>query len=295
MPEERKRVSLKSLFFYEDDFSNPTVIINGQTKNAIYTKDTDLQKILEPSEMEIVRMARDLKNLKRDIDAKQEEFDATQDVQLGQQIAELKANYDQALTEYLNKIYDAMKQYEKPAQTTPQTVEKWQNKINQEIAPTEKVDEFSIFEKLDEQQIVEELEGKVITEYFYSFLIAGREVTGISWAGIKAVARFMSMQNAQHGMGGIEVLPIDIEKDIKETDQYIIATARAVDHGAGLSMVGISKQPRYITRKDGTQALDEFALVKACSKAMRNAIRALIPESIIIEMYHKWKEENQSK
>ena len=294
MAEERKKIYLKNLFFYEDDYNNPLVIIDGQNKNAIYVKDTDLQKILEPPEMEIVRLARNLKNLKRDIDAKQEEFEETKDVELGQQIAQLKANYEDILTEYLNKIYNSMKQYEKPAQT-PQTIEKWQNKINQEIAPTEKVDEFSIFEKLDEQQIVEELEGKVITEYFYSFLIAGREVTGISWAGIKAVARFMSMQNAQHGMGGIEVLPIDIEKDIKETDQYIIATARAVDHGAGLSMVGISKQPRYITRKDGTQALDEFALVKACSKAMRNAIRALIPESIIIEMYHKWKEENQSK
>jgi len=290
MPEERKRVSLKSLFFYEDDFANPLVTIDGQTKNAIFTKDTDLQKILETQELEIVKTARKLKDMKKNIDSKQEIFEATQDVQLGQEIAELKANYDQALTEYLNKIYDAMKQYEKPAQT-PQ-IEKWQNKVNQEIAPTEKVDEFSIFEKLDEQQIVEELEGKVITEYFYSFLVGGREVTGISWAGIKAVARFMSMQNSQHGLGGIEVLPIDIEKDIKETDQYIIATARAVDHGAGLSMVGISKQPKYITRKDGTQALDEFALVKACSKAMRNAIRALIPESIIIEMYNKWKEEN---
>jgi len=290
MAEERKKVFLKNLFFYEDDYNNPSVIIDGQVKNAIYTKDADLQKILEEPEMQIVKMARKLKDLKKNIDAKQEIFEATQDVQLGQQIAELKINYENMLTEYINKISEVMKQYEKPQMS----IEKWQNKVNQEIAPPEKVDEFSIFEKLDEQQIVEELQGKVITEYFYNFSIAGREVTGISWAGIKAVARFMSMQNAQHGLGGIEVLPIDIEKDIKETDQYIIATARAVDHGTGLSMVGISKQPKYITRKDGTQVPDEFALVKACSKAMRNAIRALIPESIIIEMYNRWKEESKN-
>jgi len=118
MAEERKKVFLKNLFFYEDDYNNPSVIIDGQVKNAIYTKDVDLQKILEEPEIQIVKMARKLNNLKKDIDSKQELFEATQDTQLGKEIAELKAQYESALTEYLNQIYDAMKQYEKPAQTT---------------------------------------------------------------------------------------------------------------------------------------------------------------------------------
>jgi hypothetical protein len=121
MAEERKKVFLKNLFFYEDDYNNPSIVIDGQVKNAIYTKDADLQKVLEPSEMEIVKMARKLKNMKKDIDAKQEEFDVSGDVQLGQQIAELKANYENMLTEYINKISEAMKQYEKPAQQTTLT------------------------------------------------------------------------------------------------------------------------------------------------------------------------------
>jgi hypothetical protein len=118
MVEERKKIFLKNLFFYEDDYNNPSIVIDGQVKNAIYTKDADLQKILEQPEMEIVKMARKLKNMKKDIDTKQEEFDVSGDVQLGQQIAELKVNYENMLTEYINKISETMKQYEKPAQTT---------------------------------------------------------------------------------------------------------------------------------------------------------------------------------
>jgi molybdopterin converting factor small subunit len=244
----------EKVFVYKDSPYLPLVIVGNKEVNAWDVMDT-----LSDKEKVLVAKAKELREAleKKDITV----------------ITQIQKEYDTLL--------ENMKQ--------ETTIEKWQSKVNQEIAP-EKVDEFSIFEKLDEQQIVEELEGKVITEYFYSFLVGGREVTGISWAGIKAVARYMSMQNAQHGLRGIEVLPIDLEKDIKETDQYIIATARAVDHGTGLSMVGISKQAKYVVRRDGTQVPDEFALVKACSKAMRNAIRALIPESIIIEMYNKWKE-----
>ena len=118
MAEERRKVFIKNLYFYEDDFSNPLLVIDGQVKNAIYTRDADLQKILEEPEIQIVKLARKLNNLKKDIDSKQELFEATQDTQLGKEIAEQKAQYESALTEYLNQIYDAMKQYEKPSQTT---------------------------------------------------------------------------------------------------------------------------------------------------------------------------------
>ncbi len=168
------------------------------------------------------------------------------------------------------------------------TIERWQKTTNSDIEMPRQ-DEYSIFDKLDEQQIMEEMEGKVITEYFYNFQIAGREVTGISWAGTKAVARYMSMQNKQHGFDGIEIMPIDLRRDVIEDDRYITAVARAIDHGSGLIMTGIARQSKYIIRKDGTTTPDDFAIVKACSKAMRNAIRSLIPEQVILEMYNQWK------
>src|SRR5439155_18018841 len=47
-------------------------------------------------------------------------------------------------------------------------------------------------EALDELQIAEELRGRVLANYFYSYTSGGREIHGISWAGIKWIAREMA-------------------------------------------------------------------------------------------------------
>jgi hypothetical protein len=43
--------------------------------------------------------------------------------------------------------------------------------------------------------------------------------------------------------------------------------------------------------RDGGEMDDDFALQKAFSKARRNALRQLLPESLITQALAKWKEE----
>lgn len=258
---KEKKLVGRYVYVYTDNLYIPYIEIDGKEQVA-WNVPRDRLKNATEKELQIIDLAKTIKNM-MDNDFKDVTFD---------QAIEIKQRYEKLVSEASKET----------------SIEKWQETTNTDII-TPHQDEYSIFDKLDEQQIMEEMEGKVITEYFYNFQIGGREVTGISWAGTKAIARYMSMQNREHGYGGIEVMPIDPKKDIIEDDKYITVIARAVDHGTGLIMMGISRQPKYIIRKDGTTVADEFALVKACSKAMRNAIRALIPESLIIEMYNQWR------
>jgi len=131
-----------------------------------------------------------------------------------------------------------------------------------------KVDEptdFQALERLDEAQIVAELQGAVLDTYVYSFQSGGRVVTGLSWAGVKAVA------------AKIGAIQCDLLQLITADDAYIcVVKATAPDQS---SRIGAAEQAKTFQGKP-----DPFALPKAISKAQRNAIRALLPESLIAEV-----------
>lgn len=255
----------KYTYIYSEDIYKPYIEIEGKEQVAWKVPKEKLVGLTK-EELDIIEKARYIQD-------------------------QIESNFKNA---NIDDVIKAKSEYEKlvTEATKNSIIEKWQETTNTDIE-TPHQDEYSIFDKLDEQQIMDEMQGKVITEYFYNFQIGGREVTGISWAGTKAVARYMSMQNKQHGFDGIEIMPIDLKRDVIEDDRYITAVARAIDHGSGLIMTGIARQSKYIIRKDGTSIPDDFAIVKACSKAMRNAIRSLIPEQVILEMYNQWKNEKR--
>jgi len=141
--------------------------------------------------------------------------------------------------------------------------------------------EFEVMDALDEGQITEELKGHVIEEYFYEFQMGGKNIVGISWSGVKHVARKM----AEKGQ------PISIDKvDIEDTPEEFIASAKATNLKTGFSMIGMAACSKIMTLKTGERKPNAFARTIAHSKAQRNAIRNFIPETAIKEGYKAWKQ-----
>ena len=50
---------------------------------------------------------------------------------------------------------------------------------------TPSTNEYKIMDNFDEEQVLAELQGHYLTEFVYSFKAGGRDVIGLSWAGIK--------------------------------------------------------------------------------------------------------------
>ena len=129
--------------------------------------------------------------------------------------------------------------------------------------------DFQQLDRLDEEQILAELQGAVLDQYVYSFKSGGRQVTGLSWAGVKHIAS---------RMGGVQC---DLLQLTDTGDAYLVVVKATAPDGA--SRIGAAEQPKVQKTRGGEQP-DPFALPKAVSKAQRNAIRALLPESLIAEV-----------
>jgi len=137
---------------------------------------------------------------------------------------------------------------------------------------------FSIMERKDEDQILSEMKGNVIQEFVYSFKQGQREITGLSYAGVKQIAL---------EMGNIHCS----EPVISELNGSFVCKVKAVDVAKNLEMWGVSSQPKQMKTRWGNQS-DDFAVQKAVSKAERNALRKLMPERLIVEMIKEWKTKN---
>lgn len=135
-------------------------------------------------------------------------------------------------------------------------------------------------EAKDDTQLLAEMRGDLqaecLKELFYSFQSGNRTVTGLSYAGVRAVAR---------RQGHIEIKDIIIE----EKQKSWLVKCKGVDKARDFQIYGVSMQPKNIRFRSGDTATDEFALIKAVAKAQRNALRCLIPERIVARMYSEWQ------
>jgi hypothetical protein len=142
--------------------------------------------------------------------------------------------------------------------------------------------EFQIMDRADEQQILDELQGHYLTEFVYSFRAGGKDVIGLSWAGIKELA---------YRYGGIQVESCTIE----DKGDFWLVTCKALDIERKNSRFGVATQSKTMKHRDGSTETDDFALQKATSKAQRNAIRALMPEIAVKQYIDKFLAEKQGK
>lgn len=144
------------------------------------------------------------------------------------------------------------------------------SKAPEKTGPPALPEEFRALDLRDEEQILAEMQGRVMDEYAYRFPSGGREVVGLSWVGVKAVAR---------RMGNISIVKTDISDD----DGSYRVVVCAEDRVRNVQMMGAAEQAKVMVVR-GEKVPDLFALQKALSKAQRNAIRNLIPEEIIKAM-----------
>ncbi len=131
-------------------------------------------------------------------------------------------------------------------------------------------DSYQMMDKRDEEQILAEIKGHMIEEYVYQFKAGGKLVTGVSYAGIKAmVVR----------RGGYEIISDTI---IKEEGSFL-AKAKIQDKQLDLQGLGL-----------GECAIHEpFARQKAMGKALRNAYRSIMDEGQFIAFIKQWKNKKE--
>jgi len=152
---------------------------------------------------------------------------------------------------------------------------------------------YTVLDRLDEKMIGSELAGLVeygAQELIYSFKIDGKDVTGLSWAGAKTLARWMAEK--EH--------PLDAEElKITSDEETWYAEVKIVDKKTGLGLWGTSKADKmkeihvvgedrkWVKNPDGTWKMTEkpdgFARTIALNKAQRNAILAHVPDKLIAQ------------
>jgi len=140
---------------------------------------------------------------------------------------------------------------------------------------------YVLLERKDEKQILEELKGNVIKEYVYDFEQNGRQITGLSYAGVIHVA--LRMGHIHTG-----------EPIIQEMNGGFIAKTQATDMKRNLSMWGVAFQPKTIQFRTGGKIEDQFAITKVVAKSTRNALRKLFDEKIVIEIINQYRKQHNN-
>jgi len=164
-------------------------------------------------------------------------------------------------------------------------------------APVQEEQVYELFERRDEEQIVATLQGRVSEEFLYEFCRRHKWhngvrppectckdlVVGISWFGI---------QEASRVYGGIQV-PVEKAK-ARETAEEVEFMVEAIDTQTNSSRIGVSAQPKMMATKAGVLR-DAFATQKALSKAQRNAIKQLLPQTMLKEWIQKHRNGGNGK
>ena len=143
---------------------------------------------------------------------------------------------------------------------------------------------YSLFEARDEAQIVDSLKGRYLESFVYRFCRVHKSVDGklppeCHCSGAVVGLSVTGVFEAAREYRGIQV---PVEKVIKkETDDLVEVMVEAVDTKTGSSRIGIACQPKSMRLRTGAIIADEFCVAKALAKAQRNAIRSLLPVSVI--------------
>jgi hypothetical protein len=135
---------------------------------------------------------------------------------------------------------------------------------------------FMLFDRLDDDIIKAELEGKIPTVLTYHFNQDGKEVWGISKAGVDEAVREMAKR-------GEVIREMSLDCNETETDYLFkgVCSRYAVSNDGREvqldSRIGLKRQPKcYNNGKP-----NPFAYEQGGMKALRNANRRLISEEVI--------------
>jgi len=122
--------------------------------------------------------------------------------------------------------------------------------------------EFSLMDQKDEEMILQEMSGEhFLQQYVYSFKQGGRDITNLSYAGIKEAIR---------RRGHFQI----IDHQVEEVNGKIRAIVKVHDLVNDIDVLGASE----------ADAEKPFAFVLATNKAERNAYAKLIPAKFFAEL-----------
>lgn len=158
-------------------------------------------------------------------------------------------------------------------------------------------DAFLLFDRQDDAAVIARIQGAALREMVYAFKQRGATIYGLGIDGAEECKRELAR------MG--EVIRMDEVEIMRETpdEAYFRAKASrwAVRNPAGIggpshevqldTTIELKRQPKFLTRRDGTLEPDDFWLEKGGSKASRNAILNLIPEQVKQMVIEKFKQQ----
>jgi hypothetical protein len=123
--------------------------------------------------------------------------------------------------------------------------------------------EYQIMEVKDEDQILVEMSGSsFLQQYVYSFKQGTRDITSLSYVGIKEAIR---------KRGGVEIVG---DPQVSEVNGKIRALVKVHDCIHNIDVLGVSE----------AESDKPFAYVLAVNKAERNAFAKLIPAKLFAEL-----------
>lgn len=143
---------------------------------------------------------------------------------------------------------------------------------------------FRVLDRHDEELVEAEIKGELLATMAYEFSVSGKQVRGLSYAGVNSAVRVMNAR----GVGRIKCPPFPEPKFEEITDEdgdsAWRCTVYAVDELVGGGAWGTASQKKVIVKRNGEKVPDTFSRSKALSKAQRNAKSALIPEGLKAQM-----------
>ena len=131
-------------------------------------------------------------------------------------------------------------------------------------------------DRRDETQIMRHMSGELVTEYVYKFKDGrGAVQKGLSWAGTRELAQLLGSIEVEDGP------QIDLIDDGDGKGPYYRVICRATDKKRDVTVLGGVHEYVQKPRKGGGTYENQHAFAVALSKAQRNAIKNLVPVSIV--------------
>ena len=140
-------------------------------------------------------------------------------------------------------------------------------------------EEVYLVEKRDEEQILKSMRGEIVKDWVYQFTQNGRQITALSYAGVKEAIR----QRGNISWYPCECCHRPVHYDIDESEIRVQVTAWDVERN--MKFLGAASSNRKLP----------FAWVIAVNKAERNALRKFLPEKQIALLIDEWlRKENKN-
>ena len=147
----------------------------------------------------------------------------------------------------------------------------------------------------DDKAIEQELLGAAVSTMVYEFEQDGEMISGLSLSGVRETVRLLNRNPKSGHKIRISPNPPTITRDLEQGGQRgIEVMIYAEDLVTGSGMWGSKFEPykKSDPSAPGTVYDNKFAFEVALSKAQRNALRSLLPESVINEMIELLKQQS---